>query len=161
MAARKNTLTSKLAEARYLIQCAIDRKKQPPSEVSGVLPSPTDTEAASLRTLTKRLKDDLASTPVETGTYGFSYDPHSKEALLKQWDSFRETLDAKYRESIVRESSKPKESTNDEIRRDLGRMGAIVPMPFGSTLILTYPINKFPPEEDRVKGIWEGVGTVE
>lgn len=57
MAPRKNTLTQKMADAKEIIRRRILQREQPPPEVSRVLPSPTDTEAASLRALVAKVRE--------------------------------------------------------------------------------------------------------
>ena len=103
---------------RARVRAALKAREQPPPEdVVVPLPPPTDTEAASLRALNKKLRDDLASTPVKTdsGWRKISVGVDSSAEFVEAVRRFQEQLNAKYKASMAREMARPSaaESTNE------------------------------------------------
>lgn len=133
---------------RARVRAALKAREQPPPEdVVVPLPPPTDTEAASLRALNKKLRDDLASTPVKTdsGWRKISVGVDSSAEFAEAVRRFREQLSAKFKASMAREMARPAvvESTNEEILRDLKGLAInFIPQytePFKGPYIPTYP----------------------
>lgn len=148
MAARKNTLAKKLSEAKFFIERIVaEKKKPPPEDVVVPLPPPTDTEAASLRALNKKLRDDLASTPVKTdsGWRKISVGVDSSAEFAEAVRRFREQLSAKFKASMAREMARPSaaESTN-EVKTIVLNPTPQYTEPFKGPYIPTYP-DEVPP----------------